>query len=443
MENKPAIVIPYLKPPPLFLLRSRGRTTYTDRDVLRRANTKLVFAGVPRPVLFRRYLGWFYRFPFQLYTALRKHGVSARDGTDREIWRQALDIVRVGLSSNIDPRTYYKMGLFRTEDPKTLDSYISNELYFAPVMAALRARRDSIGSGIDLKSKLDFERYCRTHGFPSAETVAIVSQETLLDLDKHPIDDAPAPGDLFVKPVRAGQGRGTLLLRQQAHNRYSGPDGEARSLPEHASRIRQDAVANDWFRSRVYWETGAYDDKQMLIQMALRNHEDVLARVGPAFATCRIITIRNEKDDPEVVFAAFRSASNIMRVVDNYHSEGIAFPVDIETGQLRAGRFLDYIRNPRFHEQHPATSAQMAGWRLPDWSKASDLAFRLHQSFPELLLAGWDIGFTAAGPFVVEVNAPPGLPLVQIERGFLGTRYSQLVAHHVSKWLDEGNPQLA
>lgn len=174
----------------------------------------------------------------------------------------------------------------------------------------------------------------------------------------------------------------------------------------------------------------------MLVQVALRNHPEISARAGEALATARIITLRDEDDNPEIVFGAFRTAGARNAIVDNFHARGVAFPIDIRTGTLGAGRILNFYDDPRFHADHPVTGARMEGWRLPQWQSAAQLALDLHRSVPEIFHAGWDIAFTPSGPCVLEVNSPPGLPIVQMQRGFLGTRYSQLMAHHLAQWLD-------
>ena len=119
--------------------------------------------------------------------------------------------------------------------------------------------------------------------------------------------------------------------------------------------------------------------RALLVQEALQNSTWLDAVAGRAFATTRIITLLDETEEPEVVYAALRTAGSAESIVDNYHALGVAFPLDIETGELGAGRRLLFADDPQFYPAHPTTGARMQATRLARWQDAKALAIRLHR----------------------------------------------------------------
>jgi hypothetical protein len=421
-EDETKLRAPKLKPAPFFMLNgSDVRSATSDYEVLCRANTRLVLSTVEWRVVRRRFAGWFYRFIPQMLISLARHGAATSRVTGRSLAGQAADMTMLANRTSMMPSEYYEFGLARFGGGAELRNFIPPRFYFFVALACGKSRRSSIDNPPDFKDKAVFESHCRKLGEPSVRTVAIIGDRQVFGQDgvsglRHLPDI-----DLFVKPKRGEQGRKTMMFRSLGSGSFRSNDGTV---------MAGEAVIE------LLLERAQEARRSLLVQQALRNSAFVEELAGKALATTRIITIRNEVDEPEVVFACFRTAGSAHSIVDNYHASGIAFALDINTGELGAGRKLNFAQSPRFHDIHPVTGKMMKGTKLPQWPEAKALALRLHGSSPHLLVCGWDIAFTENGPCVIEANLPPGTPVVQMQKGFLGTRYSQLLAMHARKWLE-------
>jgi hypothetical protein len=413
---------PKLKPAPLFLLRSHAVEPNTDYAVLCRANAKLTIDNLPKRVLAWRFLGWIHRFLPAALVALQRYGHKAARMQGRSFLGQFGDMVRLANQAGISPFEYYELGLARFSGSEELRNFISHQFYFYAALACARSRQPHVANQPDpLQDKSAFERTCFSLGEPCVRTIAIIDRERRTDIYGTRISEELPDRDLFAKPQRGHQGRLTYRFDYVGGGCYRAGD---------IGVVASNAL---WtFLSRVSAETG----RVFLLQEALQNSPAVAAFAGRALATSRIITLLDEAGQPEVVYACFRTAGTATSVVDNYHSKGIAFTLNTTTGDLGQGRRLFFTDDPHFYSIHPVTGAQVEGVRLAHWDKAKALALRLHRASAHLLVAGWDIAFTSDGPRAVEVNSLPGLPVVQMQRGFLGTRYSALLCKHILEWLD-------
>ncbi|MFO1184115.1 MAG: sugar-transfer associated ATP-grasp domain-containing protein [Bauldia sp.] len=319
--------------------------------------------------------------------------------------------VRNGLS----PRDYYEGGLARCAGDDRLLRTIPYAVYETAVDAVLTAT--DRGGRAALEDKLAFEERCRAAGLPAVRTERILrdgwaeSQEEL---------SAIPPGAYLLKPRIGGQGRGIVGLSFDDRAASSERADFLRRATEHAKTVGGD----------------------VLLQHRAANHRDLAGLSSAALATTRIVTIWNERDEPEVVEAFYRTSTSPSAPVDNFHAGGTFYPLDIASGTLREGFGPRFAERPVPLETHPLSGQRMAGRPLPGWSGMSDLALALARVFPDVPIVGWDVGYTPTGPLAVEGNAPPGItPTRQFSTGGLvGTRFLTLVAHHAARWLVAHEP---
>jgi hypothetical protein len=99
----------------------------------------------------------------------------------------------------------------------------------------------------------------------------------------------------------------------------------------------------------------------------------------------------------------------------------LAAPIDVATGRLGPG--LIKTRTTARAWSHPVTGASIEGRRLPDWGPALAVVRAGARALPFHPAEGWDIGFTDAGPVIVEINALWDVDVVQMaaDRGLLAT----------------------
>src|SRR3546814_402341 len=153
-----------------------------------------------------------------------------------------------------------------------------------------------------------------------------------------------------------------------------------------------------------------------LFQELLRPHERIRAAISDRLCTLRVMLVI-EKNEPRLTVAIWKIAAGA-NVADNYWREGnLIAKLDQETGRiLHCATGL----GPRYRlvERHPKTGIPLAGFQVPFYREAVDLALRASKAFADVTLQAWDVAIPDHGPL------PLGLHVV-------GSLFSpQLVNHH-------------
>ena len=104
----------------------------------------------------------------------------------------------------------------------------------------------------------------------------------------------------------------------------------------------------------------------MLIQECAVNSDELRQIASAALATTRFVTAMNEDGEPEIVEAFFRTSAAPAAAVDNFHSGGVLFQIDIATGKFAPG-MIDVPWTPSGITKHPETDTVMPGIVHPDW----------------------------------------------------------------------------
>jgi hypothetical protein len=229
---------------------------------------------------------------------------------------------------------------------------------------------------------------------------------------------------LILKPVSESRGYGVERWDYR-DGRYCHPSGRVCTplqLIQHAEEL-----------ARRY--------SKILVQKRIVNHPALTPFTGSALATTRFVTVFNEDDKPEIVDAFFRTSARAGAVVDNFHSGGLIFPIDLNSGQFRPG-FANTPWGEKFFDYHPETGARVAGCFHPAWRDMSDLALRLHEAFSSFAVVGWDIGFSESGLIITEANSTPEISIGRQGSmgGLAGTRLLGLLAYQAAQWLLENEP---
>ncbi|WP_026665758.1 sugar-transfer associated ATP-grasp domain-containing protein [Butyrivibrio sp. FC2001] len=140
--------------------------------------------------------------------------------------------------------------------------------------------------------------------------------------------------------------------------------------------------------------------------------------------TIRVTTAKNKRGI-QVFFAYFR-AGGAGSQVDNLHSGGVSYPIDITNGQLCMG----HTYKTSNIEYHPSTNTKVAGYVIPNWDEIIKFAKKLHGMAPEgANLIGWDFCVNKDKIIVIEGNAGPGFPQE--------INFKQNTWKKVRKYLDE------
>ncbi len=348
---------------------------------------------------------------------LARHGrwVSEDSGVPR--WRQWLEMIWLAVWLPSMPENYYKFEWYRPEVRRRAAGFLhryemKNHVY----------RLLAPGNGaVSLWDKEAFAAHAHRCGLPIVRTLATARGGRFAPLDGQ--SSIAWQRDLFIKPIEGKGGKGADCLTYQA-----GPPSAFRSVRSSTivpvERLGEHVAA---LCAHKRYARGA------LIQVRLENHPELKPLAGEPLSTCRIVTILDERGEPEPVIAIFRIAPHDAAIVDNSHAGGMAAPVDMNTGVLGEAAYVRHDGVLARYARKESTGAAIAGARLPCWREVVDLALRAHRAFLPWVLIGWDIAITPDGPVLVEANDQPCTDGLQRRHRLpLGNhRFGELVAHHL------------
>jgi hypothetical protein len=236
----------------------------------------------------------------------------------------------------------------------------------------------------------------------------------------------PLPDGLVCKPNGGSAGVDVLVFKEATPSGLTQLDGTPWSVDALYQRLCRAGRAASPEDHDGIWK----------LEPRVVQHPDLTALVGPTLATARVV--------------AFRSANGVVHLlppiwkvpisdcgVDNLNFSGWVCPVDTETGQLGAMVHRD-TRERR--ATHPITGARIEGTRLPGWERVADLVRAATAPFPELRSLGCDIGFTEAGPVVIEINPWWGCVMMQVphELGIVRGEFASFLQEIGANWVVAG-----
>jgi hypothetical protein len=203
--------------------------------------------------------------------------------------------------------------------------------------------------------------------------------------------DQDLPDEFVVKRVLGMIGRGFHVFA-----RRDGQFVEARGA-------RYDA------RGLYGWLRTQAGDNGVLLQQRIRGHPDLARLSDTSFLqTARMITLTDREGIGRLIFAYLKLIVGD-NVIDNCvagRHGNIEASLDMETGRLITGiAFVQDGRPPQPVPAHPRTGLPIAGFQIPWWPEACQLARRAAEAFRPLRTIGWDIAITPDGPCIIEGNA--------------------------------------
>ncbi|WP_380927305.1 sugar-transfer associated ATP-grasp domain-containing protein [Sphingomonas arantia] len=329
---------------------------------------------------------------FHAWIPLRARAVRKRYGLDARWTAKATAIAHATFA---DPND---IALFRIDLADQLDGYIRrfedadlnrhiNPLAWAP--------------GCVLADKIAFYARCAAHDLRHPAVVAAIVD------GKVTVQASPAGHPLLLKPARGEGGAGVAFV-----------DGAPDDTTELAAWLH-----THFGKRRHAW----------LLQHRIIPHAALNQLALNALPTARMTTILDERGVPELASAVLRVPSDPAAMVDNMKAGGLLSPIDIDDGTLglacKGYGGGDY-------PLHPVTGVAIPGLGLPDWAAARALVADAHaRAFADYALIGWDVGFAADGPILIEGNGKPGVLMPQraSRRGLGEGRYGILLAHHLAR----------
>ena len=152
-------------------------------------------------------------------------------------------------------------------------------------------------------------------------------------------------------------------------------------------------------------------DEDTVCEEIIHQHE-ALDKINPnSVNTIRVVSIRHDEENIEIVSATLKSSAQRGSIVDNLSDTGIVARIDVETGIVESFGFDLYRKR---YTYHPITGEQIIGFRIPNWDIVVNLVKQSHSRLEENPIVGFDIAVTEKGADIVEGNSAPGPNIMQI-----------------------------
>lgn len=186
----------------------------------------------------------------------------------------------------------------------------------------------------------------------------------------------------FIKPVALTQGQGILRINS----------ADIENPGEFISAARQ---------------------KKLLLEQPIIQHPKIDEISPGCVNSLRIIAARDVSGAVRLIGAALR-CGGVNAVVDNFHSGGAAYTVELSSGKIAApGRDNETLRD---YVNHPGSLVHMPGMEIPNFEAAVNTVRRAMAVVPSMGYVGWDLAVTADGAELIEGNfSYPGGNIIQFD----------------------------
>jgi hypothetical protein len=193
---------------------------------------------------------------------------------------------------------------------------------------------------------------------------------------------APADG-IVIKPTRAHGGESVQVFRSVTGDHLIALDGTEWPMARLLSVLS--SAASVW-----------------KVERRLRPHPELCAISGETLGTIRMLAFRMRDGTIHLGPASWKIPVTDSGLDHFMHNEGsYAAAIDLETGRIGPARRWVSMRHV---DDHPVSGARITGVTMPFWQEAVRIVREATACFPGVHAPAYDIGITADGPVVIEVN---------------------------------------
>lgn len=193
-------------------------------------------------------------------------------------------------------------------------------------------------------------------------------------LDRNPV--------VFVKPARGTMGRGVRRLKSTEIGSLSAFYDECRKA-------------------------------ELLLEQPIIQHPALESLSMGCVNSVRINAARDKNGKTRLIGACLKCGGTGASA-DNFHSGGVAFPLDLVSGTITGlGRNNTELRD---FLRPPAADLRMPGFTLPNWESVLSYVYGAMDVLPGVGYVGWDIAVTKTGAELIEGNCSwPGGNIIQFD----------------------------
>ena len=158
---------------------------------------------------------------------------------------------------------------------------------------------------------------------------------------------------------------------------------------------------------------GRCREQKLLLEEVIRQHP-ALDAVNPSCINTVRINAARAFDGSVRLIGACLKCGGAGAVTDNFHTGGVAYPLDLETGKVTGpGRNNVEIKD---YVCHPGMEFAMPGFTVPYWQEVKNCVVQGMNRVPSLGYVGWDVAVTPEGPELIEGNFHwPGGNIIQFD----------------------------
>lgn len=147
------------------------------------------------------------------------------------------------------------------------------------------------------------------------------------------------------------------------------------------------------------------ETKRILIEEVVKQCKEISKLHPSSINTLRIVTLNHQ------IVASYIRIGNKGNVVDNFNHDGVAAPINIETG------IVDYPaidKMDHIYKTHPMTNEPILWLNIPKWPRIKRFVTELSYVIPEMGYVGWDICVGETDLYLIEGNEFPGHDIYQL-----------------------------
>lgn len=183
----------------------------------------------------------------------------------------------------------------------------------------------------------------------------------------------------------------------------------------------KDIVDLKKFYNGLLYEKQSY----FIIEQPIYQNEELKEFHPWSVNTIRITTLFDTTNNIVHFMNALIRMGNKRNSVDNFHFEGIAASIDIETGIVKT---VGYDSNNKTYLTHPETGKQIIGFHIPYWDDCKTFIEKSARRLPAVRYVGWDLVIKSDNTFcLIEANDNADHDFQQMYNKGLWQQYKQIL----------------
>ncbi|WP_368901471.1 sugar-transfer associated ATP-grasp domain-containing protein [Oceanobacillus oncorhynchi] len=148
-------------------------------------------------------------------------------------------------------------------------------------------------------------------------------------------------------------------------------------------------------------------EEDALLEEIIVQLDDISMFNPSSVNTLRVVSMNDGKNNIEITTANLRMGNGLDKCADNFHHDGIAALIDIETGLVYT-RGIDKYLN--YHIKHPISEKQIVGYKVPYWDEVKRTVKNASQVLSSVGYVGWDIAIGKDGDIIIIEGNPKADP---------------------------------